>query len=71
MKTENNQETIKSDLLTKITESEIDGEIIKWYRMAPEERFVESQKLWEVFFFFGGSYDPGPDTQSPLYFYHF
>lgn len=41
-------------------------EILDWYRMSPAERFVESQKLWEVFVLFGGDYDPGPDTQSPF-----
>ncbi len=68
MKTDNNQETIKNDLLTKKTESEIDDEIIEWYRMTPEERFIESQKLWEVFSLLGGSYDPESDTQSPFHF---
>lgn len=43
-------------------------EVSDWYRMSPAERFMESQKLWEVFILFGGSYDPEPDTQSPFYF---
>jgi len=33
---------------------------------SPAERFVESQKLWEVFVLLGGDYDPEPDTQSPF-----
>ncbi len=44
------------------------GEVLDWYRMSPQERFDESQKLWEVFLAFGGSYDPEPDSQSPFFF---
>ncbi|HDZ62771.1 MAG TPA: hypothetical protein ENH40_06475 [Nitrospirae bacterium] len=45
----------------------IEEEVLDWYRMSPVERFIESQKLWEVFVLFGGDYDPEPDTQSPFY----
>ena len=44
-----------------------EGEIQEWYALSPAERFVESQKLWEVFLLFGGSCEPEPDTQSPFY----
>ena len=45
----------------------IDYEVLEWCKMSPVERFVESQKLWEVFVLLGGRYDPEPDTQSPFY----
>ena len=50
-----------------IETSMIEEEVLDWYRMSPEERFVESQKLWEVFVLLGGNYDPEPDTQSPFH----
>ena len=45
----------------------IEEEILDWYSLTPSERFVESQKLWEVFVLLGGDYDPEPDTQSPFH----
>ena len=50
----------------KIEIIEENDEVLEWYKLTPAERFAESQKLWEVFILFGGSYDPGPDTQSPF-----
>jgi hypothetical protein len=44
-----------------------DDELLEWYDLTPQERFIESQKLWEVFLLYGGSCDPEPDTQSPFY----
>ncbi|PKP62190.1 hypothetical protein CVT91_00295 [Candidatus Atribacteria bacterium HGW-Atribacteria-1] len=41
-------------------------EVVEWYELDPAERFAESLKLREVFELFGGSYDEGPDTQSPF-----
>ena len=41
-------------------------EVLEWYSLTPAERFAESQKLWEVFILFGGSYDSEVDTQSPF-----
>jgi len=41
-------------------------EVSQWYKLTPAERFAQSQKLWEVFVLFGGSYDAGADTQSPF-----
>ncbi len=39
------------------TESSMEeAEVLDWYKMSPAERFVESQKLWEVFLLFGGDY---------------
>ena len=43
-----------------IESSMIEEEALDWYSMSPEERFIESQKLWEVFILFGGNYDPEP-----------
>ena len=39
----------------------------EWYRMAPAQRWEESQKLWSFYLEAGGSLDPEPDTQSPFY----
>ena len=44
-------------------------ETIDWYRMSPMERFIESQKLWNVFILFKGSYEPESDTQSPFHIF--
>jgi len=38
-----------------------------WYRLSPVERWRESEQLWEIYFHFGGSLDPQPDTQSPFF----
>jgi hypothetical protein len=46
----------------------IEEEVLDWYRMSPAERFIESQKLWEIFVLLKGNYDPEPDSQSPFYF---
>jgi len=47
-------------------ESTTEEEVLDWYSMSPVERFIESQKLWEVFVLLRGNYDPEPDTQSPF-----
>ena len=39
----------------------------EWYRLTPEQRFVESMKLWETYLALGGSLDPEPYTQSPFF----
>ena len=38
-----------------------------WYRLTPQARWRESEKLWEVYLYLGGSLDPEPDTQSPFF----
>ena len=38
-----------------------------WYRLSPQERWHESEKLWQVYLHFGGSLEPEPDTQSPFF----
>jgi len=50
-------------------ESIEEDEVLEWYTLSPAERFLESQKLWEVFLLFGGKYDPEPDTQSPFHIF--
>ncbi len=44
-----------------------DPETAEWYRMTPQQRWRESQKLWVTFLALGGSLDPEPDTQSPFF----
>ena len=38
----------------------------EWYRLTPQERWAESQKLWQFYLQVGGSLDPEPDRQSPF-----
>jgi hypothetical protein len=38
----------------------------EWYRLTPQERWRESQKLWAFYLSVGGSLDPEPDPQSPF-----
>ena len=44
-----------------------DPEWIEWYLLTPQERWRESQKLWETYLALGGSLEPDPDPQSPFY----
>lgn len=44
-----------------------DPEVIDWYRMTPQQRWAESEKLWSVYLLLGSSLDPEPDTQSPFF----
>jgi hypothetical protein len=39
----------------------------EWYLMTPQQRWLESQKLWIAYLALGGSLDPEPDTQSPFF----
>ena len=39
----------------------------EWGKLTPEERFLESMKLWETYLALGGSLEPEPDTQSPFF----
>lgn len=43
-----------------------DAEFQDWLALTPAERFLESQRLWEVFFALGGTCDLEPDSQSPF-----
>ena len=47
-------------------ESLCDEEWEEWYRMTPQDRWLESEKLWATFLALGGSLDPEPDSQSPF-----
>lgn len=54
--------------MTKISAEELVGEeLAEWYSLTPMERFLESEKLWEIYLSLGGSLDPEPDTQSPFF----
>jgi hypothetical protein len=52
-------------------EFEADGpsgdEWSEWGKLTPEQRFLESMKLWETYLALGGSLEPEPDTQSPFF----
>lgn len=41
-------------------------EQLEWYRMSPEERWRESERLWTTFRDLGGGLEPEPDLQSPF-----
>jgi hypothetical protein len=45
----------------------VEPEWAEWYRMTPQERWRESEKLWATFIALGGSLEPEPDTQSPFF----
>ena len=45
----------------------VGGEWADWYRLTPQQRWRESEKLWEVYLALGGSLDPEPDPQSPFF----
>jgi hypothetical protein len=45
----------------------VGAEWAEWYSLTPQERFLESMKLWETFLALGGSLEPEPDTQSPFF----
>jgi len=44
----------------------IEEEWLEWYRMTPEQRWLENGKLWQFYISSGGSLDPEPDSQSPF-----
>jgi hypothetical protein len=39
---------------------------LEWYRLTPQQRWQETQKLWAFYLSAGGSLDPEPDRQSPF-----
>jgi len=43
-------------------------EWVEWALKTPEERFIESAKLWQTYLALGGSLDPEPDSESPFDF---
>jgi hypothetical protein len=48
-------------------ESIVEPEWLDWYRLTPQERWAESERLWISYLAMGGSLDPEPDSQSPFY----
>lgn len=40
----------------------------EWATLTPQERWKESEKLWQIYLEMGGSLDPQPDSQSPFDF---
>ena len=54
-----------SALRLKIFDNEEQEE---WARLKPEQRYIESSKLWSTYLGLGGSLDPEPDSQSPFDF---
>ncbi len=40
----------------------------EWLALTPEQRLLESGRLWAFYLAMGGSLDPEPDPQSPFYF---
>ena len=48
-------------------EDMVGEERAEWYRLTPQERWRESEKLWQVYLSMGGSLYPEPDTQSPFF----
>ena len=50
-----------------LTQALGDEDRLEWYCLSPQERFVESQRLWANFLALGGTCDPEPDSQSPFY----
>lgn len=38
-----------------------------WYRLSPQERWREAERLWQTFTDLGGSLDVEPDSQSPFF----
>lgn len=45
----------------------VGDEWAEWRRLAPAQRWLESEKLWQTYLALGGSLDPEPDTQSPFF----
>ena len=39
-----------------------------WANLSPQERYIESNKLWLSYITYGGSLDPECDSQSPFDF---
>jgi len=44
-----------------------EDEWTEWRNLMPEQRFLESMKVWETYLALGGSLEPEPDTQSPFF----
>lgn len=42
-------------------------EWMDWFGLTPEQRWRESERLWQTYLALGGSLDPEPDSQSPFF----
>jgi hypothetical protein len=52
----------------QITAEELVGEEwAEWYRMTPQQRWAEQDRLSTIYLALGGTFDPEPDTQSPFF----
>ena len=49
----------------------LNEEQAEWAKLTPQERYIESCKLWSTYLALGGSLDPEPDSQSPFNFPEF
>lgn len=47
--------------------ADAEDEWAEWRSLTPEQRFLESMKVWETYLALGGSLEPEPDTQSPFF----
>jgi len=50
-----------------VAEDVVGPEWAEWFCLTPEQRFLESMKLWDTYLALGGSLEPEPDTQSPFF----
>ena len=58
----------RSSSPTKVSPEELVGEEwAEWYRLTPAERWLESEKLWQIYLSWERPLDPEPDTQSPFF----
>jgi hypothetical protein len=39
----------------------------EWYLLTPQERWAQTQRLWEIYLALGGTLAPEPDMQSPFF----
>ena len=45
----------------------LDDEWADWLRLTPQQRWRETEKLWQMYLAMGGCLDPEPDSQSPFH----
>jgi len=61
----------EDDDLLKAEDNIFTDEELEWLRLTPEQRLLETTKLWQLYISLGGNLAPEPDTQSPFYFEEF
>ena len=54
-------------MLESGAKGELEDEWAEWRKLTPEQRFLESMKLWETYPALGGSLEPEPDSQSAFF----